>query len=134
MRKLLRTIRSSVASREQRRQEEQQVVRRLEEGSSSEDHDEDGKQVAQVQAKKQDEIGDNSTHEPRQPTDDGDNVLDLRDITRICKRDTKKERREKYKLCFERNNVCMVSVLWMVVPSSFPFFYLLCTQTLFCNA
>ena len=124
MRKLLRTLRSGVSSRQQQRQESQQV-RSLEEGSSSEGHDDDGKKAAKTtETKKQDEIGD-SAHEPRQQADDGDTVLDLRDITRICKRDTKKERREKYKLCFERNNVCMVSVVVSILFLTFVYSNLL---------
>ena len=86
------------------------------EGSSSEDHHDDDDKVASVhcETKKQDEIGD-STHETRQQADDGDLVLELQDVTRICKRDTKKERREKYKMCFERNHVCMVSTVCTVI-------------------
>ena len=83
------------------------------EGSSSEDHhDEDDKQAADKETKEQqqDEMGESSYEPARQQADDGDEVvLELLDITRICKGDNKKERREKYRLCFERNNVCMVS-------------------------
>jgi hypothetical protein len=109
MRKLLRSLRSSVSSRQQR--QEAQQAQSAEEGSSSGELRDYEKQTTDLEKKQQDEIGDSSTHHGQShETDDGDVVVDLPDVTRICKRDNKKERREKYKMCFERNNVHMVSL------------------------
>lgn len=120
MRNLLKSLRSSVSSRQQVQAEAQaQLQPSLEEGSSSDidhHHKNDNANVKEdpKQQQLQDEIGDNSLHEPangqlsRENENDG-GILDLQDVTRITKRDTKKERRMKYKHCFERNNVIMVS-------------------------
>ena len=111
MRNLLKSLRSSVSSRQQA---QAQLQPSLEEGSSSENdhHDDDNADTKEDPKKQQlqDEIGD-SLHDNGQHSreDTGDSILDLQDVTRITKRDTKKERRMKYKHCFERNNVIMVS-------------------------
>lgn len=46
--------------------------------------------------------------------DDGkveDLVEELSELDRITKRDSKRERRQKFRRYFERNNVCMVSAI-----------------------
>jgi hypothetical protein len=59
--------------------------------------------------KKSDNVNERCSPRERPPSNNDLGDMSLEDLTRITKRDTKKERRHKYRQAFVRNHVIMVS-------------------------